>query len=70
MQEGCSSARSDTIRRIKDNTGKYLGAGPIHVKVDYSQIQYKALRGLNDSNIGRLLIPADQLYEWDLNPEG
>jgi hypothetical protein len=46
---------------------RYLGAGRTPVKVD-AQVQYKALRGLNDPNIEHLLIPADDAHEWDRDP--
>jgi hypothetical protein len=61
-------ARSKAIRRIKDNTVKYLAAGPRPIKVD-PQIKDKALRGFNDPNLGRLLIPAEDLHEWDVDPD-
>jgi hypothetical protein len=67
MQDGCNAARSEAIRRIKDNTVKYLGSGRTPIVVD-AQVDYKALRGLNDPNTGRLLIPADSLEEWDEDP--
>jgi hypothetical protein len=68
MQEGCNAARSEAIKRIKDNTIKYLAAGPTPIKVD-AQVEHKALCGLNDRNIGRLLIPAEALHEWDADPD-
>jgi hypothetical protein len=68
MQEGCNAARSETIKRIKDNTIRYLAAGRTPIKVD-AVIEHKALRGLNDRNIGRLLIPAEDLHEWDADPD-
>jgi hypothetical protein len=69
MQDGCNAARSEIIKRIKDNTGRYLRAGRTPVEVDDTQIQHKPLRGLNNCNIGRLIIPADDVREWDLNPD-
>jgi hypothetical protein len=70
MQEGSNAARSEAIKRIKDNTAKYLRAGGTPVMVNDEQVQHKALRGFNDRNIGRLLIPADDLHEWDRDPDG
>lgn len=68
MQEGCNAARSEAIKRIKDNTIRYLTAGRTPIKVD-ALVEHKALRGLNDRNIGRLLIPAEELHEWDADPD-
>jgi hypothetical protein len=68
MQEGCNAARSEAIKRIKDNTIKYLKAGRTPIRVG-DQVEHKALRGLNDRDIGRLLIPADSLHEWDEDPD-
>jgi hypothetical protein len=68
MQEGCNAARSEAIKRIKDNTIRYLAAGRTPIKVD-AQVEHKALRGLNDHNIGRLLIPAQDLHEWETDPD-
>jgi len=70
MQEGCNAARSEAIKRIKENTIKYLAAGKTPIQVDVQQVQHKALRGLNERNIGRLLIPASELEDWDADPEG
>jgi hypothetical protein len=67
MQDGCNASRSEAIKWIKDNTVKYLTAGHTPIRVD-GQVEHKALRGLNDPNIGRLLIPADTLHEWDADP--
>jgi hypothetical protein len=55
IQDGCNSARSEAIKRIKDNTVKYLKAGPAPITVDKDQIQHKALRGLNDATSGAYL---------------
>jgi hypothetical protein len=68
MQDGCHAARSEAIKRIKDNTIRYLTAGQRPVKVD-ERVRYKPLRGLNDPDIGRLLIPAQDLHEWDRDPD-
>jgi hypothetical protein len=68
MQEGCNAARSEAIKRIKDNTIKYLAAGPTPINVD-AHVEHKALRGLNDRNIGRLLIHAEALHQWDEDPD-
>jgi hypothetical protein len=63
-------ARSEAIRRIKDNTVRYLTAGRTPIRVDPNwQVMDKALHGLNDPVIGRLLIPAEDLLEWDADPE-
>jgi hypothetical protein len=32
-------------------------------------MHYKMFRGLNDSNIGCLLIPIEAVFEWDENPD-
>ena len=69
MQEGCNAARSENIRRIKDNTTRYLAAGQTPVRVG-EHTNHKALRGLNDENIGRLIIPVEDLHEWDQDPDG
>jgi hypothetical protein len=69
MQEGSNAARSEAIRRIKDNTVRYLRAGRTPITVDDAQVQHKSLRGFNDRNIGRLLIPAESLHEWDMDPD-
>ena len=69
MQDGCNSARSEAIKRIKDNTVKYLAAGRTPIAVNEAQVRHKTLRGLNDRAIGRLLIPADDLHEWDMDPD-
>lgn len=61
-------ARSEAIRRVKDNTIRYLAAGETPVMVD-PQSNNKALRGLNSVEFGRLLIPAEELGEWDADPE-
>ena len=68
MQEGCNAACSKVIKHIKDNTIKYLKAGWTPITVD-DQVEHKALRGLNDYNIGCLLIPAESLHEWDKDPD-
>lgn len=68
MQEGVNASRSEAIKRIKDNTIRYLAAGRNPIKVD-QLVEHKALRGLNDRNIGRLLIPAEDLHEWDADPD-
>jgi len=48
---------------------KYLTAGPKPIKID-SQIKDKGLRGLHDHKFGRLLIPADDIKEWDMDLNG
>ncbi|KAF8496387.1 hypothetical protein F5888DRAFT_1634920 [Russula emetica] len=68
MQEGCNAARSEAIKRVKDNTIRYLAAGRTPVEVD-AHLKHKVLRGLNDPHIGRLLIPAEDLSEWDTDPD-
>ena len=70
IQHGCSSARSEMTRRIKDNMIRYLGAGQNPVQVEHHVSVYKAFRGLHDPNIGRLLIPAEDLDQWDEDPNG
>ena len=68
MQEGCNAARSEAIKRIKENTAKYLTAARVPVKVD-PRTEHKALRGLNDPDFGRLIIPASELHEWEADPD-
>jgi hypothetical protein len=68
MQEGCNAAHSEAIKWIKDNTTQYLAAGWTPIKVD-AQVEHKALRGLNDCNIRCLLIPAQDLHEWKMDPD-
>ncbi|KAF8490647.1 hypothetical protein F5888DRAFT_1637981 [Russula emetica] len=68
MQEGCNAARSEAIKRVKDNTIRYLAAGRTPVEVD-AHLEHKVLCGLNDPHIGRLLIPAEDLSEWDVDPD-
>jgi hypothetical protein len=63
MQESCNAARSDTIKRIKDNTTAYLNAGQTPIIVDEVQIREKPLRGFNNPEIGRLLVPAEDVHE-------
>lgn len=46
---------------------RYLAAGQKPVIVG-DHISYKALRGLIDPHIGRLLIPAEDVPKWDINP--
>jgi hypothetical protein len=67
MQGGCNAARSEAIRRIKQNMFMYLAAGRKPVKID-SQVKDKSSRGLNHPEIGRLLIPAEHLLKWDAHP--
>ncbi len=69
MQVGCNMAWSKAIRHVKENTMKYLTAGPKPIKID-SQIKDKGLRGLHDHKFGRLLIPADDIKEWDMDLNG
>jgi hypothetical protein len=70
MQFGSNMARSEVIRRIKDNMVKYLAAGRRPVRLDPNwKSSDKALHGLNHPVIGRLLIPADDLPEWDADPD-
>lgn len=69
MQDGCNAARSEAIKRIKDNTIRYLAAGRTPIIVT-AQVDHKALRGLFDPKIGRLIIPAEDLKEWDADPDG
>jgi len=47
---------------------KYLTAGRVPVKVDL-RTEHKALRGLNDPDFGRLIIPASELHEWEADPD-
>ena len=68
MQVGWNSACSEAIRRIKDNTVRYLAAGRTPVRVDM-HVEHKALWGLNDHNIGHLVIPATDLHEWERDPD-
>jgi hypothetical protein len=70
MQVGCNTARSETIKRIKDNMVRYLAAGqnPVMVKVHW-QARGKRMIGINDPDVSRLLIPAEDLQEWDEDPE-
>ena len=68
MQDRCNLACSEAIRRIKDNTVRYLAAGRTPIRVD-THVEHKALRGLNDHNIGCLVIPATDLHEWDRDPD-
>ena len=68
MQGGCNTARSEAIRRIKQNAAIYLAAGRNPVKIG-SQIRDKSTLGLNNPLTGRLIIPADRLLEWDTDPE-
>ena len=68
MQGGCSVARSESIRRIKQNIVVYLGAGRKPVQID-TQMKDKSLRGLNHPQIGRLLVPAEHLLDWDEDPD-
>lgn len=68
MQEGYNAARSNAFKHIKDNTVNYLASGPKPIKVD-AHIKHKGLHGLNDPNIGRLIIPAKELHEWDTDPD-
>jgi len=69
MQEGSNTACSEAIRRIKDNMIKYLAAGRTPIQVNIRQVQHKALRGLHNRNIGCLLIPAEDVHEWDADPD-
>jgi hypothetical protein len=70
MQVGSNMARSEAIRRIKDNMIKYLAAGQRPLKVDPDwQSSNKALHGLNHPLIGHLIIPAANLSEWDADPD-
>jgi hypothetical protein len=63
-------ARSETIKRIKDNMVRYLVAGQNPVLVDvHWQARGRGSSGINDPDIGRLLIPADDLPEWDADPD-
>lgn len=68
MQGGCNAARSEAIRRIKLNTVAYLAAGRKPVKIDFG-IKDKSLCGLNSPELGRLLIPAEKLRDWDTDPD-
>jgi uncharacterized protein YktA (UPF0223 family) len=68
MQGGCNTARSEAIRRIKQNTVAYLAAGRKPVKVDL-QTKDKSSRGLNNPDFGRLIIPAEHLIDWDADPD-
>lgn len=63
-------ARSEAIRRIKDNLARYLAAGGNPVLISpHLQGMDKASRGLNHQDIGRLIIPAEDLAEWDADPD-
>lgn len=68
IQDGCNAARSEAIKRIKDHAIRYLAAGRVPVTIN-AQVHHKELRGLNDSEIGRLLIPAQEVHQWDLDPD-
>ena len=68
IQKGCNAARSDTFKRINQLTGRYLNSGtrPIHLN---KKIVEKGLHGLNHPQIGRLIIPAKHVAEWDDDPQ-
>jgi hypothetical protein len=63
-------ARSEAVRRIKENMPRYLAAGqrPVNVGQHWKSSD-KSMRGLNDPQFGRLLIPAGDLAEWNLDPD-
>ena len=69
MQGGCNMARSEAIRRIKQNMIVYLAAGRNPLRFD-SQSKDKSSRGLNHPITGRLLIPAEYVLDWDADPDG
>ena len=68
MQKGCSTARSDTFKRVNQFTYKYLNSGTRPIQCDAGGMR-KTSRGLNHPQIGRLIIPAKKVAEWDENPE-
>jgi len=68
MQAGCNMACSKAICQVKDNMIRYLVAGKNPVMVD-PQSTDKALHGLNSIEYGCLLIPANNLSEWDADPD-
>lgn len=68
MQGGCNAARSEALGRIKQNTFAYLAAGQKPVKIDL-RARDKSLRGLNSPEIGRLIIPAEYILDWDADPD-
>ena len=68
MQNRCNSAHFKAIKHIKDNTVKYLAAGQTPITVNKVQVKHKMLHGLNNRTIGCLLIPADNLHGWDMDP--
>jgi hypothetical protein len=68
MQGGCNTARSESINRIKQNMVMYLAAGRNPVIFDL-QAKDKSSCGLNNTHIGRLLIPAQDVLEWDVDPD-
>lgn len=66
MQKGCNSARSEAVKRINQFTDKYLDSGTRPIKCD-ARTMAKTYRGLNHPQIGRLIIPAEHVVEWDEN---
>jgi hypothetical protein len=68
IQCGCNASRSEAIKRVKENTIKYLAAGQSPIILS-AQINHKELHGLNDPIIGRLIIPVEDVEEWDQDPD-
>lgn len=68
MQKGCNAARSDTFKRINQFTDRYLNLGTKPI-ICNAGTTVKMSRGLNHPQIGRLIIPAEQVAEWDEDPE-
>jgi hypothetical protein len=68
IQKGCNAARSDTFKRINQFTEKYLNSGTSPIRCNAGSAE-KSSRGLNHPQIGRLIIPAVFVAEWDEDPE-
>ena len=68
MQRGCSTAHSETFKRVNQFMDKYLNSGNRPILCDARTIG-KTSRGLNHPQIGRLIIPAAYVAEWDKNTE-
>ena len=68
IQRGCNNARSDTFKRVNQFTEKYLNSGSSPVQCD-ARAMAKPSRGLNHPQLGRLIIPAAYVSDWDEDPE-
>ncbi|KAN0128660.1 hypothetical protein V8E53_013479 [Lactarius tabidus] len=65
IQSRCHSSRAETTRRINSNLIHYLTAGPVPIQC--SRLD-KHASPLNHPELGRLIIPARYLRDWDWDP--